>query len=185
MDGSGSMTVRRQPIEMVDGVPMGWCLSWQSWPAHCDFHRQTGRPMLFKEYSRLFRARDGERLCEIWRVTAAEGEAVIVQRCRDARYARILPPDWTPSSAPTQARPRAQPRPRQERSAPAADQAGRVVRNRKLTTPEANAGGRTSQNVGSTEPQRSTAITAPPAPRPTPRDLRAHLGLPVAVEEPG
>ena len=59
-------------VTVEDGVPVGWSLGRDSWPGHRQFHRQTGRPMVFKEYSRLLRGRGAGAEClnkrlGIWR----------------------------------------------------------------------------------------------------------------------
>ena len=90
-------------IEMVDGVPCGWCLGRESWIAHREFYRQFNRSMQFGEYSKLLRARGADAAClsrslNVWRLIAAQGETVIVQRTSN-KIRQILPGNWTPPSA--------------------------------------------------------------------------------------
>jgi hypothetical protein len=141
-------------IEVIDGIPCGWTLGRESWIAHRMFYCQTGRPMAFREYSRLLRAQGAgaERLSKqlgVWRVIAAEGEIVIVQRSGN-HLRQILPADWTapPLSPPILAQ---QPQP-------------------KAQTP-ANP---------SSAPAFPRAPAQPTRAKLTPRELRARLGLPVA-----
>jgi hypothetical protein len=118
------MTVLREPVELVDSVPVsvpvGWWLHRKSWPVHRQFYDQIGRPMMYGEYSNLRRARGAGDVClserqDIWRITLAEGEAVVVQRSPDF-IERILPVDWSPAQP--RSKPKAQPRPMQKAPSP-------------------------------------------------------------------
>jgi hypothetical protein len=108
-------------IELVDGVPCGWCFERSSWPVHRAFYRQFNRPMAFGEYSKLLRDRSPAAEClsrslNVWRLSGNRGETVIVQRA-GFKIRQILPPNWTSPSAPSKPVP-AQPRPKPASSPP-------------------------------------------------------------------
>ena len=93
-------------LQVIDGIPCGWCLRRESWTAHRMFYRQTGRAMMFKEYSRLLRKRGAGAEClsktlNVWRMTADQGERIVVQRSSNL-IRQILPPNWTPPSEPSE-----------------------------------------------------------------------------------
>jgi hypothetical protein len=122
------MTDTPAGFEVIDGVPMGWSLGRESWTAHRMFYRQTGRTMVFREYSRLMRARGADAEClnkrlGVWRVTGDQGEIVIVQRSRD-KIRQVLPLGRTAPSKPVPA----QRRPKPKASSPPAVPAQAEVR---------------------------------------------------------
>ena len=109
-------------FELIDGVPLGWCLGRPSWTAHRTFYLATGRPMVFGEFSRLRRScgRNPGAEClseklDVWRVICDQGERVVVQRTAGGLIRRILPADWKPPPAKPRhakhAQPQTQPRP--------------------------------------------------------------------------
>jgi hypothetical protein len=94
-------------IEVVDGVPVGWTLGQNSWPAHRMFYKEVGRVMAFGEYSRLLRDRGAGAEClskslNVWRVLGDQAECIVVQRSGD-RVRQILPADWAVSVPPARA----------------------------------------------------------------------------------
>ncbi len=79
--------------------------------------------MVFGEYSKLLRDRGAGAEClspslNVWRLTAFKGETIIVQRTGN-KIRQILSPDWTPPSAQSQSKPKAQPHKRPNAQTPA------------------------------------------------------------------